>query len=186
MWLPCCRPTRNNRARTASNTTMLIVGKGGPERPYRVASIHCRPISRGLCILGKQSGFGSRLRFARGKWGLTQAELAAKSGVSVTTIRREEGRAESGKFSPRMETAHRLAAALSVRVEWLLTGDAPMLSLADLTVDEQHRQQNGPEQAGLPGYVIVGPGPWSTDDDDEWRVDPDFGQRQPHTESVST
>jgi hypothetical protein len=40
----------------------------------------------------------------------------------------------------------------------------------EMTVDEQHMQQNGPEQAALPGYVIVWPGPWYTDDDGEWHV----------------
>ena len=112
---------------------------------------------------GIDKGFGSRLRFVRERWKLTQDDLAKNAGVGVATIRRMEG----GKFDPRLSTASKLADALQVRVEWLLTGDEPMLSLANMTVDEQHKAQSGPGAEGLPGYVIVGPGPWFTDDDGE-------------------
>ncbi len=115
----------------------------------------------------KDGGFGSRLRYVRKRWNLTQDGLAKKAGVGVATIRRMEG----GKFDPRLSTAAKLADALRVRVEWLLTGDEPMPSLADMTEAEQHKQQTGPGTEGLPGYVIVGSGPWFTDDDGEWRVD---------------
>jgi DNA-binding XRE family transcriptional regulator len=111
-------------------------------------------------------GFGSRLRFVRERWHLTQDEVAKKSGVA--TIRRMEG----AKYDPRLSTAAKLGDALQVRVECLLTGDEPMLSLADMTVEEQHRALSGPGTEGLPGYVIVGPGPWFTDDDGEWRGGP--------------
>lgn len=116
---------------------------------------------------GSTSGFGARLRFVRERWGLRQDELADMAGVGVATVRRMEGE----KYDPRLSTATKLADALQVRVEWLLTGDEPMLSLANMTVDEQHRAQSGPGTQELPGYVIVGPGPWFIDDDGEWRVD---------------
>jgi len=112
--------------------------------------------------------FGSRLQFVRKKWNLTQDQLADHAAVGVATIRRME----NGYFDPRLSTAQRLADALQVRVDWLLTGDADvMVWLAQMTVEEQHRQQNGPGSEGLPGYVIVGPGPWHLDDDDEWQID---------------
>lgn len=111
--------------------------------------------------------FGSRLRFVRQKWRLTQERLATQVGVGVATIRR----AENAYFEPRLDTARKLADGLQVRVEWLLTGDEPMLWLSQMTVEEQHKQQSGPGSEGLPGYVIVGPGPWFTDDDGEWHVE---------------
>ena len=108
---------------------------------------------------------GDRLRYARERWGWSQDELARAAAVGVATIRRAEG----GKFEPRLETARRLADALFVRVEWLLTGSDPMLGLEHMTVEEQHRCQSGPGTEGLPGYVIVSPGPWYRDGD-VWKV----------------
>lgn len=113
-------------------------------------------------------GFGSRLRLARKRWMLNQGQLADKAGVGVATIRRMEG----AKYDQRLSTAAKLADALRVRVEWLLTGEEPMLFLANMTEAEQHKQQTGPGTEGLPGYIIAGPGPWFTDDDGEWRVEP--------------
>lgn len=82
----------------------------------------------------KEMGLGARLRFVRKKWGLTQEELADKAGVGVATVRR----AENGYFEPRMETARKIADALHVRVEWLLTGDSDTMVLpVHLTFDEQ-------------------------------------------------
>lgn len=72
----------------------------------------------------KDKGFGSRLRFGRECWKLTQDELAKKAGVGAATIRRME----AGKYDPRLSTAAKLADALQVRVEWLLIGGEPMLS----------------------------------------------------------
>jgi transcriptional regulator with XRE-family HTH domain len=111
--------------------------------------------------------FGSRLRFARQKWRLSQTDLAKRAGVGVATIRR----AENAYFEPRLDTARKLADALQVRVEWLLTGDEPMVWLSQMTVGAQHAAQNRPARKGLPGYVIVGPGPWFTDDGGDWQVE---------------
>lgn len=114
-----------------------------------------------------EGGFGERLRFARQRWNRTQDELAGEAGVGVATIRRAEG----GKFEPRLETARRLADALMVRVEWLLTGDEPMLWTSQMTMDEQHRAHTGPGTEGLPGYLVFPDGRWYRDDSGEWRVD---------------
>ncbi len=46
-----------------------------------------------------------------------------------------------------------------------------MLSLANMTVWEQHRQQSGPGTEGLPGHVIIDGGSWFMDANGEWRVE---------------
>lgn len=111
--------------------------------------------------------FGSRLRFARKKWDLTQTELAKKAGVNIATVQR----AEWGTFDPRLSTVQKLANALHIHEQWLVRGDIPMVPLWGMSVEDQHQGQNGPGSEGLPGYVIVGPGPWFRDDDGEWQVD---------------
>lgn len=99
---------------------------------------------------------------------MTQDELAHRAGVGVATIRR----AENGYFDPRMATARKLADALQVRVEWLLTGDDPMVMLNQMTVGEQFHAHTGPGSEGLPGYVVIAPGgPWFTADDGERQID---------------
>lgn len=65
---------------------------------------------------------------------------------------------EGGRFDPRLSTATKLADALRVRVEWLLTGDNGMVGLRHMTRDEQHREQSGTGSEGLPGYVVIAPG----------------------------
>ncbi|MBA2468014.1 MAG: hypothetical protein H0V37_01260 [Chloroflexia bacterium] len=61
-----------------------------------------------------------------------------------------------------------------------------MVWLAQMTFEEQHRQQNGPGSEGLPGYVIVGPGPWYMDDDDEWQVDPEAARQSETVRATPT
>ncbi len=112
--------------------------------------------------------FGSRLLDMRKAWGFTQGEIADKANVGVRTIRRIEN---GDGFFPRMESAQRIADVLHVRLSWLVMGEEPMLSLSHMQTEEQHKAQGGPGTEGLPGYVIVGPGPWYTDDEGEWQVD---------------
>ncbi len=66
---------------------------------------------------------GERLRLSRGRAGLTQRDLAAKTGVGLATIRRIEQEA----IEPRMGTTRKLAAALGVAEGWLAygVGDGP-------------------------------------------------------------
>lgn len=59
---------------------------------------------------------GSNLRDARKRLGLTQEEVAERSGVHPTEI----SRIESGKRDPRASTLRRLARALEVRPGELL------------------------------------------------------------------
>jgi len=53
---------------------------------------------------------GKNLRHARERLGLTQEEVAERSGVHATEVSRIEG----GKRDPRVSTVTRLAKALSV------------------------------------------------------------------------
>lgn len=116
---------------------------------------------------------GTRLLDSRKKWDLTQQELADKAGVGVATIRRAEG----GTFEPRAATVRRLADALRVRVEWLMFGQGTPVSLGDMTVAQQHKEQGGPEQAGLPGYVVIDGGVWYSDEYGDWHVERKEGQQ---------
>ena len=63
---------------------------------------------------------GGKLRAARVRRMLTQPELSALSGVMVATI----SRIENGLQQPRIPTIRKLAKALDVPPEELLTWDA--------------------------------------------------------------
>lgn len=66
---------------------------------------------------------GDRLREARSRVGMTQAELWRRAGVSVPAL----SRLEQGHTAPKPSTVRKLARALGVRVEWLTIGEAPMI-----------------------------------------------------------
>ncbi|MFN8664879.1 MAG: helix-turn-helix transcriptional regulator [Thermomicrobiales bacterium] len=66
-------------------------------------------------------GINQRLKHARRQHQMTQMQLAKATGVGLRTIRR----IEQTDFEPRLTTARRLAAALGVRVEWLVFGIEP-------------------------------------------------------------
>lgn len=61
---------------------------------------------------------GDRLRESRKRAGLTQRDLAARTGVGLATIRRVEQEA----MEPRMGTTRKIAAALGVTEGWLAYG----------------------------------------------------------------
>lgn len=82
-----------------------------------------------------QSGADDRLRSVRLAWDIAEREL---DGLDAAEI----------------------AGRLHVRLSWLLTGREPMVDLAEMTVEQQHAEQNGPSTADQPGYVISGAGPW--------------------------
>jgi transcriptional regulator with XRE-family HTH domain len=60
--------------------------------------------------------FGIRLREARERLGLTQEEVAQRSGVHATEI----SRMEAGKRDPKISTLRRLAKAVEVKPGQLL------------------------------------------------------------------
>ncbi|MQS05893.1 helix-turn-helix domain-containing protein [Streptomyces alkaliphilus] len=65
--------------------------------------------------------FGDRLREARKLAGITQSDLAARSGVSLSMIRK----IEQGSRESRLETARRLASALDIPTTRLLATEPP-------------------------------------------------------------
>lgn len=60
--------------------------------------------------------FGTRLREAREHLGLTQEEVAQRSGVHVTEV----SRMEAGKRDPKISTLRKLAKAVEVKPGQLL------------------------------------------------------------------
>jgi len=60
--------------------------------------------------------FGTRLREARERLGLTQEEVAQRSGVHATEV----SRIEAGKRDPQISTLRRLAKAVDVKPGQLL------------------------------------------------------------------
>lgn len=62
------------------------------------------------------AGFGSNLRAARERLGLTQEEVAQRSGVHATEV----SRIEAGKRDPKVSTLERLAKAVEVKPGRLL------------------------------------------------------------------
>ena len=65
---------------------------------------------------------GQRLKDARARRVITQIDLARQTGVGLRTIRQ----IEQTDFEPRLATARKLAAALGIRVEWLVFGIEPV------------------------------------------------------------
>jgi transcriptional regulator with XRE-family HTH domain len=65
--------------------------------------------------------FPKRLAQVRAEKGLSQGDLAAKTGIAPAQI----SRYETGKNAPRPEIIARLARALDVSMDWLSTGDIP-------------------------------------------------------------
>ncbi len=62
---------------------------------------------------------GQRLKQARKRFGWTQDDLAATSGVGIATVRR----IEQETIEPRVTTIRRLATTLQVREAWLAFGE---------------------------------------------------------------
>ena len=62
------------------------------------------------------SALGTNLREAREKLGLTQEQVAQRSGVHATEVSRIEG----GKRDPKVSTVERLAEAVKVKPGQLL------------------------------------------------------------------
>ena len=65
------------------------------------------------------AGAGQRLTSARQEKGLSMWELSRRAGISQPQI----SMLESGKYQLKRKAGEKLAAALEVGVDWLLTGD---------------------------------------------------------------
>ena len=90
-------------------------------------------------------GIGHRLKQARARTGITQIDLAGRTGVGLRTIRQ----IEQTDFEPRLATARKLSNALAVRVEWLVYGIEPMTDRAE-PEEKQSRPRPPLERSGLP------------------------------------
>ena len=66
-----------------------------------------------------KAGAGQRLTSARQEKGLSMWELSRRAGISQPQI----SMLESGKYQLKRKAGEKLAAALEVGVDWLLTGD---------------------------------------------------------------
>ncbi|MGD0232829.1 MAG: helix-turn-helix transcriptional regulator [Syntrophorhabdales bacterium] len=111
---------RNLMLQTATlddaGATVEIVRRGGD-----LFSICARSIRDALwasCQPGvSQAGVGDRVRSARGRAGISQSELAIKTGIHQTNI----SRLERGHHCPRFYTLERVAAALGCALTELLS-----------------------------------------------------------------
>lgn len=92
--------------------------------------------------------FGQRVRDGRERLGLTQAELAARAGVSRQLV----GAVEAGRQLPRVDAAAGLAAALDTSVEALLAGGPTEV----LGVDGRHLPVGAMVRLGRVGDRLVG------------------------------
>lgn len=68
----------------------------------------------------RHAGIARRVREARLRDGLTQAELSRESGVPLQTIKEAEGRQRKGP--PTVDTLAMLARAIGVTIDWLYWG----------------------------------------------------------------
>jgi transcriptional regulator with XRE-family HTH domain len=66
----------------------------------------------------RTKAMGARIVEAREKKGLRQAELAREIGVIVTTM----WRYERGECAPGADVLRRIAEALDVSIDWIVTG----------------------------------------------------------------
>lgn len=76
---------------------------------------------RACLVVAATPNLGPRLRQARERAGLTQAELAEKADVADATL----SRIERNRFEPSMAIVKRLADSLRVGVDELLAGKKP-------------------------------------------------------------
>lgn len=79
--------------------------------------------------------FAERVKEARKKAGLSQAELAEKLGVGQNTVSNYENATGEKGSAPKLETAARIADVLNVSLDWLVGRDNAE-SKADITGKE--------------------------------------------------
>jgi DNA-binding XRE family transcriptional regulator len=94
------------------------------EIPWDYARHYADPTYRERAIQAAEEDrriFGARLKRLRREKGLSQQELAARSGISRVTI----ARIEVGEQSPRYETIVALAKGLNIPIERLLLDEIP-------------------------------------------------------------
>lgn len=94
-----------------------------------------RNVAKPMCEVAPMLGLGQRIKDVRLKQGLTQAEFAARLGVSRSYL----SEAERGKSKPSVEMLVGIAGQFGdVSLRWLLTGshaDPQTLAIADIDED---------------------------------------------------
>lgn len=118
---------------------------------------------------------GKRVCSYRKRWALTTDDLAHKAGMDLETLTQ----IESGTIRLSEADSQRLAEALCISAEWLMTGRGDAIGLHNMTPDEQIKEQTGPGSEGLPGFVVMRGGPWYRDDRGRWRVEADTDCKTP-------
>lgn len=97
------------------------------------------------------SNFSDRLRHRRNNLGMTQEDLAARSGFSVSSITAWE----RGVNPPTMQSLTRLAEALSCNPGWLMMGvtaASPDASIPTASISEPSRGY-GPDRPVAPPWI---------------------------------
>jgi len=84
----------------------------------------------------ENSTFGDRLAAARDAAGLSQTDLARRTGVRLSSIRSWE----NDQSEPRANTLQRVAGILGVSLMWLLAGEGEGEAEALVTPDEDMRE----------------------------------------------
>lgn len=84
----------------------------------------------------ENSTFGDRLAAARDAAGLTQTDLARRTGVRLNSIRSWE----NDQSEPRANTLQRVAGILGVSIMWLLAGEGEGVSTPEIGPAEDMRE----------------------------------------------
>jgi transcriptional regulator with XRE-family HTH domain len=87
---------------------------------YQVAVARCGKIEAGLSTMAEMQGVGNRIRELRRQAQVTQKEVAARSGLTVSYL----SRLENERITPSVRTLRRIAEALEVPVSMLFDRDA--------------------------------------------------------------
>ncbi|MDI7246196.1 MAG: helix-turn-helix transcriptional regulator [Bacillota bacterium] len=109
-----------------SSTYLSEIERGNVQPALRVlkrlAHVLHVPLSSFMSSVERKGFIGDKLRSIREKLGLTQAEVAAKAGVSAALI----GQIELGRVSPSLKTINKVASALGVSPCYLVLDNEGM------------------------------------------------------------
>lgn len=119
------------------NTTNFI---SNGETSHRTKQENC-------AVIDNVDDLSERLKLARERAGLSINALERRAGLSHAIASRIERRTNKGRVSA--TTIERLAAALNVRLEWLMSGMGPM----GLEGDEKHVSDEGQTKA-IPRHLL--------------------------------
>lgn len=128
----------------------------------------------GFQIPPEEWSLGSRVRYIRTQWGLTQREIQARGGPSrMTLIRLEQGRGDVE--STFRSTVDSLSKVLGCRAEWLLTGTGPIWADGICPPDDLRVGTAMPKAMGkdLPRYFpdrASEIGRWVTEGPIDWAI----------------